>query len=308
MLDHDVVIIGGGPAGLTAGLHLSRAGHRALLLEREIFGGNLQNVELVDDHRGFPGGVSGAELASGLAEEARSSGLRLREAAVTGIEAFSSTRWVACDDGWGCSAAVVVIATGSRFRTLGIPGEESLAGRGVIHCVPCDGGFFLDRSVAVCGSDDHALGDALSLARLAASVTLLTRSSDLHGSRVLRERVLAHPKMRVRYGANLEAVLGSDRVEGVELTDIATGGRCTLDVDGVVVRVGSRPNTDFLEGVVELDPTGRVVANADAETSAPFILAAGDVRSGAEPRVAAAIADGTAAARRAQELLRQYLR
>jgi thioredoxin reductase (NADPH) len=308
MLDHDVVIIGGGPAGLTAGLHLSRAGHRALLLEREIFGGNLQNVELVDDHPGFPAGVSGAELASGLAEEARASGVRLREAAVTEVEAFSSTRWVACDDGWGCSAAVVVIATGTRFRTLGIPGEESLAGRGVIHCVPCDGGFFLDRPVAVCGSDDHALGDALSLARLAASVTLLTRSPDLRASQVLQERILAHRKVRVRHGVNLEAVLGSDRVEGVELTDTATGGRRTLDVDGVVIRVGSRPNTDFLEGVVELDPRGRVVANAHAETSSPFILAAGDVRSGAEPRVAAAIADGAAAARRAQELLRQYFR
>jgi thioredoxin reductase (NADPH) len=308
MLDHDVVIIGGGPAGLTAGLHLSRAGHRALLLEREIFGGNLQNVELVDDHPGFPAGISGAQLASDLAEEARASGLRLREAAVTEIEAFSSTRWVACDDGWGCSAAVVVIATGSRFRTLGIPGEDSLTGRGVIHCVPCDGGFFLDRPVAVCGSDDHALGDALSLARLAASVTLLARSPDLRASRVLQERVLAHPRIRVRHGANLEAVLGSDRVEGIEFTDTATGGRRTLDVDGVVIRVGSGPNTDFLEGVVQLDPDGRVVANAGAETSAPFILAAGDVRSGAEPRVAAAIADGAAAARRAQELLRQYLR
>jgi thioredoxin reductase (NADPH) len=238
-----------------------------------------------------------------MAEEAAGSGLRLMQAEVNGIEVFSSTRWVGCDDGSGYSAAVVIVAAGSRFKKLGVPGEELLRGRGVIECTPCDGGFFRGRTVAVCGSDDHALADAMYLARLAARVTVLTRSPDLRADADRGRRALAHPGIEVRCGTNLEAILGSDRVEGVALTDVATGRRETLQVDGVVVRVGSRPNTDFLAEVVDLDPGGQVVTSGGVETSTPGVLAVGDVRSGSRPRVAAAVDDGTAAALRAQQLL-----
>ena len=155
------------------------AGHRTLVLEKELFGGNLKNVDLVEDWPEVPTGTSGAQLASRMAEEAAAAGVRLQEAEVTGIEAFSSTRWVGCDGGRGYSAAVVVLATGSRFKRLGVPGEERLLGRGVIDCTPCDGGLFKGRVVAVCGSDDHALADALYLAGLADRVTVLTRRLDL---------------------------------------------------------------------------------------------------------------------------------
>ncbi len=305
MLDYDVVVIGGGPAGLTAGLHLGRAGHRALLLERHLFGGSLQHVDWIDDYPPFPDGISGARLASVMAEQAAASGLELREAEVTGLELFSSTRWVACADGRGYAAAVVVVAGGSRFRKLGVPGEAALLGRGVIDCAPCDGGLFRDRTVAVCGSGEHALADALYLAKLAARVVLLRRTHDLGGSGVLSDRVRAHPRIEVRCGASLEAILGTDRVSGVEVRDTATGARETLELDGVLVRVGGRPNTEYLEDVLDLDPEGRVVAGAATETSAPCVLAAGDVRSGSRQRVAAAVDDGAAAALRAQELLRE---
>ena len=301
--DYDAIVVGGGPAGLTAGIHLSRAGHRALLLESGLFGGALKNVEALEGCPGFPDGTSGAQAASELAEQAARSGLRLKQAAVTGVEAFSSTRWVECDDGSGYSAGVVVVATGARFRKLGIPGEEELLGRGVIDCTPCDAGFFADRAVAVCGSDDHALADALSLARLAAAVTLLTRSAGLQGGGAVRERVLAHPRIEIRCGVSLDGIVGTDRVEAVRLTDLATGREEALAVDGVVIRVGTEPNTDFLEQVVDLDHRRRIVTLAGPETSAPGVLAAGDVRSGSPPLVAAAVQDGTTAARRAAELL-----
>jgi thioredoxin reductase (NADPH) len=303
VFDYDVVIVGGGPAGLTAGLHLSRAGHRTMLLEKELFGGNLKNVDLVEDCPDLPAGTTGAQLSSEMAERATSAGLRLQQAEVTGIEAFSSTRWVGCADGRGFSAAVVIVAAGSHFKKLGVPGEDLLLGRGVIDCTPCDAGFFKDRAVAVCGSGDHALADALYLAKLAASVTLLTRSLDLRAGTVRRERALAHPRIEVRYQADVEAILGADRVEGVAFTDSTTGRRETLQVDGVVVRVGSEPSTGFLAEVVDLDSDGQVVTGAGLDTSTPGVLAAGDVRRGSSPRVAAAVQDGTAAALRAQELI-----
>jgi thioredoxin reductase (NADPH) len=303
VFDYDVVIVGGGPAGLTAGLHMSRAGHRTLLLEKELFGGNLKNVDLIEDCPELPAGTTGAQLSSEMAERATSAGLRLQQAEVTGIEAFSSTRWVGCADGRGFSAAVVIVAAGSHFKKLGVPGEDLLLGRGVIDCTPCDAGFFKDRAVAVCGSGDHALADALYLAKLAASVTLLTRSLDLRAGTVRRERALAHPRIEVRYQADVEAILGADRVEGVAFTDSTTGRRETLQVDGVVVRVGSEPSTGFLAEVVDLDSDGQVVTGAGLDTSTPGVLAAGDVRRGSSPRVAAAVQDGTAAALRAQELI-----
>jgi thioredoxin reductase (NADPH) len=296
VFDYDVVIIGGGPAGLTAGRRLSEAGRRTLLLERELFGGNLENVDEIE-------GTTGAQLAAELSERAAAAGLRMEEAEATSVEAFSSTRWVGCDGGRGYSAGVVIVAAGTRFRRLGLPGEEALRGRGVIDCVPCDAGFFAGRAVAVCGSDDHALAEALYLARLASRVTVLTRSRELLARGEARERVLADSRIEVRCGTSVDAILGSEQVEGLAITDVASGRRETLGVEGVVLRVGSEPNTELLDDVVDLDATGYVLTNDALETSAPHLLAAGDVRSGSPARYAAAVRDGLAAARRAEELL-----
>jgi len=305
MFDHDVVIVGSGPAGLTAGLHLSRAGHRVLVLERGTYGGSLEDVDVVEDYPGFPGGVAGAQLAAAMAEQAVAGGVELLQAEVIGLELFSSGRWVVCDDGKSHSAGVVVVAGGTRFRKLGVPGEERLRGRGVIDCTPCDAGLFSGRAVAVCGSDDHALADALHLAKHAASVRVLARSASLRAGHLLRERAAADPRIEVRCGIRLDEVLGSERVEGLALTDVASGAGETLAVDGVVIRVGSEPSTDYLGDVLDLDDGGRIVAGAALETSAPFVLTAGDVRAGSRPRIAAAVGDGAAAAMRAEELLSQ---
>ncbi|HZV50548.1 MAG TPA: NAD(P)/FAD-dependent oxidoreductase [Candidatus Dormibacteraeota bacterium] len=305
MLDYDVVIVGGGPAGLTAALDLSRAGHRTLLLERELFGGNLKHIETVDDVPGVGTGIPGAQLASELAERAAAGGVRLEEAEVTGIETYSGTRWVGCDGGRGYSTSVVIVASGRRSRKLGLPEEERLLGRGVIDCVPCDGGLFRGRVVAVYGSGDQALADALYLARLASRVILVADTPELEGSQLLQERALAEPRIDVRCKTRLEAIAGEERVEAIALARLEAGEPETVPVDGVVIRIGTTPNTEFLEGTVELDPDGQVLTGLALDTSAPYVLAAGDVRRGAQSQVAAAIADGAAAARRAAELLRR---
>jgi thioredoxin reductase (NADPH) len=303
LFDYDAIIVGGGPAGLTAGLELARAGHRALLLEKELFGGNLKNVDVLEDWPGSPAGIAGAQLANQLAEQAQANGLQLRNAAVTGVELFSSTRWVSCEDGQGFSAAVVIVATGSRFKELGVPGEAEFLGRGVIDCVPCDGGLFKDRAVAVSGSGDDALAGALYLARLASRVTVLAGdSAPCSASPTLMARALGHPRIEIRRGAKLEAILGADRVEAVTLRTETCASE-TLAVEGVVVRVGSTPNTEFLEGALDLDPDGRVVTGSSLDAAAPGVLAAGDARSGSTRSVAAAAEDGAAAARRASEQL-----
>jgi thioredoxin reductase (NADPH) len=279
--DYEVVVVGGGPAGLTAGLHLARAGRRALLLEKSVYGGNLENVEWLEDDPAFPGGIAGAQRASDLAEAATAAGLEVRNLEVTGLELFSSTRWVACEGGQGFSAQVVVLAGGTRFRKLGVPGEAQFSGRGVIECTPCDGGLFLGRTVAVYGSGDHARADARTLSRFAARLEVLDPAEK-----------------------HLVAVLGSDRVEGLELTDVATGRSETMAVDGVAIRAGSEPITSWLDGLVELAPDGRIVTGAGLETSAAHVLAAGDIRAGSQPRVAAAVGDGEKAASRALEQLK----
>jgi len=302
-LDYDAVIIGSGPAGLTAGLHLSRAGRRVLLLERGTYGGSLGDVDLVEDYPGFPAGVTGAQLGAAMAEQAVAAGLELQQAEVTGLELFSRGRWVVRDDGRSHAAGVVIVAAGLRFRKLGVPGEDRLRGRGVIDCTPCDAGLFRGRSVAVVGSGDHALADALYLATLVAGVTVLAPGAALTAGGLLRDRAEADPRIAIRLAVSVDEILGDERVEGLSLTDVVNGARETLAVEGVALRVGSEPNTDGVGDELDLDADGHIVVDGRLETSAPFVLAAGDVRSGSRPRIAAAVGDGAAAAMRAEELL-----
>ena len=301
--DYDVAIIGSGPAGLTAGLHLSRAGRRTLLLERGTYGGALEDVDVIEDYPDVADGTSGAQLGAAMAEQAVAAGLDLQQGEVTALELFSSGRWVVRDDGRSHSAAVVIVAAGARFRKLGVPGEERLRGRGVIDCTPCDAGLFRGRTVAVYGGDDHALADALYLATLVGRVEVLAPTASLAAGRSRLDRAAADPRIGIRCGVRLDEILGGERVEGLALTDVAGGASETLAVEGVVVRVGSEPNTDAVADVLDLDGEGRVIVNGALETSAPFVLAAGDVRAGSRPRVAAAVEDGAAAALRAEELL-----
>jgi thioredoxin reductase (NADPH) len=306
MFDWDVVIIGGGPAGLTAGLYLSRANRRTLLLDKDSFGGYIRNVELIENYPGFSNGIPGAQLASEMVNQAAKYGLRMKIAEVTGIELFSDCKWVGCASGQGYTTNIVIIAGGSRHKKLGVPGEESLQGKGVFSCAFCDGGQFADRVVVVCGGGDAGVTEALYMTKIASKVILIEAESKLTATAVLQERVFAHPKMEILCGMKVKAIVGDDKVEAIELEDVAGEKKERIKVEGVLVHIGQDPNTGYLEGIVPLDSQGQIIVNEKMETEIPYIFAAGDIRSGSPRQVVTAVGDGAIAAISGERLLQVH--
>ena len=304
MFDWDVVIIGGGPAGLTAGLYLSRGKRRTLLLEKETFGGPIMNYEWIENYPGFADGISGAQLASEMVNQATNYGLKLEQAKVEGIELFTNGRYVMCANGTGYMTTVVIIAGGSHPKKLGVPGEEKLQGKGVFNCAFCDGGQFVDQVVAICGGGDAGITEALYMTKLASRVIVIEAMPVLTASAILEERALANPKLEIRCETKVEAILGDSQVENVKLLDVE-GQRETLKVDGVLVHVGLEPNTSYLKDLVHLDNGGQIIVNERMETEIPYILAVGDIRSGSPNQIIAAAGDGATAALSAERLLQE---
>jgi thioredoxin reductase (NADPH) len=303
MFDWDVVIVGGGPAGLTAGLYLSRARYRVLLLEKDTFGGPIRNVERIENYPGFAEGITGAHLASEMVQQAKEYGLELEIGEVVDIEVFSNTKWVTCANGKGYTAAIVILTGGSKPKKLGVPGEDQFQDKGIIHCALCDGGQFADRIVAVCGGGDAGITEALYMAQLTSKVVVIESEPDLTATPLLQERAHAHSKLEIRCGVVVEEIVGNEQVESLVLTEKASGMKEKLSVDGILIYVGVEPNTDYLEGIVTLDDHGQIVVNDRMETETPFILAAGDIRSDSPRQVVTAVGDGATAAITAQRLL-----
>ena len=305
MLDFDAVIVGGGPAGLTAGLYLSRAGYRALLIDKDGFGGNVKNAEWIENYPGFGAGVAGSQLASEMMTQALDSGLQMEMAEVAGIESYSESRCVQLIDGRYFTAIALIIAGGCRPRKLNIPGERELEGKGVFECALCDGGRFQDKTVVVCGGGDRGVTEALYMAKIASKVYLIEAEATISASAILRERARSNNKIHLRCGAKVTAISGNGRVETVELQDSATREKESVKVDGVLIDVGIEPNTGFIGNLLSVDSEGRVVVNEKMQTSLPFIFAIGDIRSNSPGQVATAVGDGATAAISLQRLLQR---
>lgn len=307
MFDWDAVIIGGGPAGLTAGLYLGRAGWRTLLLDKDSFGGYIRNIELIENYPGFADGIAGAQLASQMVKQAEKYGLQMETAEVTGLELFSDTRWVTCSRGQGYTTDIVIIAGGSRHKKLGVPGEEELEGKGVFSCAFCDGGHYADQVVAVCGGGDSGLTEALYMAKIASSVILIEAMPELTATAILRERAENNPRLEIRCGVRVKAINGSEKVESLECRDTNTDKIETFRVDGVLVHIGLDPNTEYLEGIVPLDDNGQVIVDETMQSEIPRIFAVGDIRSNSPRQVVAAVGDGAMAAITASRLLQERI-
>jgi len=300
--EYDVIIIGGGPAGLAAGLYAARARRRSLLLERAAAGGWIVNAGLVENYPGFPQGISGLELADLMNEQAKKYGLEVLLAEVTGLE-LEGERKVIKTAGGDFTARAVIIAGGSDRVKLGVPGEEEFTGRGVAYCAICDAAFFRDVPVAVVGGGNAAIDDALHLTKFAAKVTVIHRRQQLRATPILQERAFAEPKIEFRWDTVVAAVEGGAKVERLRLRNVRNEEEDTLDVSGVFVALGYTPNTGYLKGILPLDAGGAIIINEKMETGVPGVFAAGDIRASSIRQVVAATGDGATAAVYAEKFI-----
>ena len=297
MEEYEVIIIGGGPAGLTAGLYTSRAGLKSLLVERGVVGGQIINAALVENYPGFPQGISGAELGSLMHQQAVKYGLEVVNAEVTGISQGKPYS-ISTTEG-DFEATAIIIAAGSEYRKLGISGEERLVGHGISYCATCDGFFFRDREVAIVGGGDTAITDALELTRHAKKVYVIHRRDQLRAGYILQQRALAEPKLEFIWTTVVEEILGEKLVRGLKLRNVKTGQSSILEVAGVFIAVGLMPNSRSFSNIVDLDDAGYIITDEAMATSAPGIFAAGDIRKNSPRQVAAAVGDGVTAAKSA---------
>ncbi len=299
---YDVIIIGGGPAGLSAGLYAARARLSTLLIEKGIFGGQIANAELVENYPGFPEGSSGFELCQLMHQQATKYGLETVAAEVTAIELVDKGKVVKTTEG-EYRAKAVIVATGAEPNRLGVPGEERLLGKGVSYCATCDGPLFRDQVVAVIGGGDSAVEEGLLLTRFASRVILIHRRDQLRASKLLQQKALANQKMEFLWDTVAEEILGDDKVEGLSLRNVKTGERSTIEVSGVFIYVGLHPNTEFLRGLLSLDAQGHIVTDEEMKTEIAGIFAAGDIRQNSPRQVITAAGDGATAALSAERFL-----
>jgi thioredoxin reductase (NADPH) len=292
---YDVIIIGGGPAGLSAGLYTARARLKTVLFERGAIGGQIINTQWVDNYPGFVDSVSGIDLTQDMHRQAEKFGLETVYADVSGIEVTGRNKTVTTSQGV-YSAPAVIITGGSERQKLGVPGEGKYTGRGVSYCATCDGAFFTDKEVAVVGGGNAALTEALELTRFAAKVTIIHRRNQLRATAVLQEKARANEKIEFLLESVVEEVVGETFVTGLKVKNVKTGEESGLKVDGVFMAVGFLPNTGYLKGVVKLEANGVIVVDRNMATSVPGIFAAGDIRSGSIRQIIAAAGDGAVAA------------
>ena len=290
----DLIIIGAGPGGLTAGLYAARARLKTLMLEKLSPGGQVLLTDWVENYPGFPKGISGFELVDRMRQQAERFGLVIENQEVCRLE-LSPNKKVVVTDKQSLETKALILTSGATPRKLGIEGEERLTGKGVSYCATCDGPFYRDQEVALIGGGDTAVEEALFLTRFVTRVHLIHRRDELRATKLLRERVMAQEKINIIWDTVATRVLGDTEVKGVELKNVKTGDTSQLSVQGVFVFVGYIPNNELVKGQLDLDTLGFVVTDNDMQTSVPGVFAAGDIRSKILRQVATAVGDGATA-------------
>ena len=299
---YDVVIIGGGPAGLTAGLYTSRARLTTLLIESALYGGQMTTTEMVENYPGFPEGITGGDLSRLMEEQAKRFGMEAVNEEV--IEAkLAGERKSIQTTGATYLCDAVIICTGTEYRKLGVPGESEFRGKGISYCATCDGAFFKDNEIIVVGGGDSALTEALFLTKFVKGLTIIHRRDALRATKIYQERAMANPKIKFLWNSVVQAIKGDQIVRSVVVKNVKTGEIKELTAEGVFMFVGLEPRTHFLKGLLQMDDRGYIVTNEDCETSVKGVFAAGDCTKKLLRQIATAVGDGATAAFAAEKYI-----
>lgn len=293
--DYDVLVVGGGLAGLTAGMFGARYGLKTGLIEQMMGGAQIINIEKIENFPGFPQGIAGAELAPAVQEQAMDAGTEFIMAEATVVSRDGKYKVIATDAGH-YRAKAVILAAGSKLRKMGIPGEEEMYGRGVSQCATCDGPLYMGQVVGVVGGGDSAADEALTLTQYAGRVLLFHKRQQLTAQKVLVDRVNQERRIEVVYNSSVEAVLGEDTVSGVRVRNVVTNMENLVDLTGLFVYVGLEPNSSLVKGLVKLDSAGHIPVNVSMETEVPGLYAAGDIRQKSASQLVTSAGDGATAA------------
>ena len=302
---YDVIIIGGGPAGLSAAIYSCRNRAKTLIIEKGLMGGMINETEKLDNYPGFPDGISGMELTSLMYQQAQKYGLEDTNDTVLAIKPGPSGHFDVTTSEGKFTAKAVIVSSGSDKQKMDVPGEKEFTGRGVAYCATCDAPFYKDKHVAVVGGGDTALYEALHLAKFASKVTVIHRRGEFRATPFVQEQARKDTKIEFLMDSVVEAVEGQQFVEKLMIKNVSSGKKSELPVDGVFVAIGLIPNTGYLKGLAELDGQGMVVVNDHMESSVPGIFAAGDIRHNSIRQVVSAAADGAIAAVNAKHRIDQ---
>jgi thioredoxin reductase (NADPH) len=305
-MKYDVVIIGGGPAGLTAGLYTSRARLKSLLIEKGLPGGLVTTTEWVENYPGFEEGIMGVELARKMEKQAVRFGLEIIQGTVYGIVLNNNIKKIILEDNQQYEAKGIILATGAHPRPLRIEGENQFRGRGVSYCATCDGAFYREKRIAVVGGGDSAVQEAIFLTKFAEIVYVIHRRDELRAEKILQERAFSNPKIKFVWNSVADKIDGDDAgVNVLHVKDIKTGEKSALDVQGVFIYIGYNPNTEFLKGLVALNENNYIITDENMSASVPGIFAAGDVRNKPLKQIATAVGDGATAAMAAEKYIEE---
>lgn len=303
MADYEVVIIGGGPAGISAGLYASRAALKTVLLEKSMPGGQAATTDKIENYPGFPEGIPGPDLMLRMDEQAKRFGLETKFTEVLAVTQTPEGEFLIKTSDGDITSKTVVISTGAQSKSLGVAGEDNYRGRGLSYCATCDGAFFEGKKVAVIGGGDSAIQEGIFLTKFAEKVFIIHRRGELRATKVLQEKAESHPKIEFILDSVITDILGSDKIEAVKIKNLRTNEVKAVSAEGVFVYIGKEPATGLFSGFIDIDEMGYIITDLKMQTSRRGVFAAGDVRQTPLRQVVTAVADGAVAAVSANEYL-----
>lgn len=299
---YDMVIIGGGPGGYTAALYAARAGLDVIVLEKLSAGGQMALTSQIDNYPGFEDGIDGFTLGEKMQASAERFGAKAEIAEVLSVDFSSSPKVIEASEGT-FYGHTVIYATGANPRTLGVPKEKELVGRGVNYCAACDGMFYKEKTVVVVGGGNTAAADAMQLSRICEKVIIVHRRDSLRATKIYHEPLMKAENIEFRWNSTVSELISDGKLTGVKIKDVATGEESLIDCDGIFISVGRKPATELVKGQLELDASGYVIADESTKTNIPGVFAIGDVRTKKLRQIVTAVADGAMAAHEAEEYL-----